>query len=119
MQWSDGSPWDYQHSTFSLNDHHPNFVHYYRSKSWGTHTATAKAQGICQIPGWTPRMADGLTTSLARLAAAWAVHTTSCPMYTPFAHPLVRSIVSRPWRILWTLQGVNSGDSAVRGAARG
>ena len=42
-KWSDGSPWDYTNPTWGRNDAHPNFVHYYRSGTWGTYTATATA----------------------------------------------------------------------------
>ena len=46
--WSDGTPFDYENPTWSLNDDAPNYGHYYRSGTWGTYCATCVAEGICQ-----------------------------------------------------------------------
>ena len=46
--WSDGTATDYRNPTWSQNDNAPTYGHYYRSGTWGTHVAAAKAEGICQ-----------------------------------------------------------------------
>ena len=50
--WSDGTATDYRNPTWSQNDNAPTYGHYYRSGTWGTHVAAAKAEGICQR--WVP-----------------------------------------------------------------
>jgi len=44
--WSDGSEWDYDPGGWTID---APYSHFYRSGAWGTHTATATAQGICRI----------------------------------------------------------------------
>ena len=44
--WSDGSEWDYDPGGWTIDAPHS---HFYRTGAWGTHTATATAQGICRI----------------------------------------------------------------------
>ena len=46
--WSDGTPFDYEGPSWSLNDDAPNYGHYYRSGTWGTYCTTCQAEGICQ-----------------------------------------------------------------------
>merc|ERR1712072_1665435 len=49
-KWSDGTAWNYMNPTWYRNDGHPNYVHYYRSRVWGTWCPRCKSQGICAIP---------------------------------------------------------------------
>ena len=48
--WSDGTAWDYQAPSWTRNDAHPNFVHYYRSGIWGTWTSNGVSEGLCLDP---------------------------------------------------------------------
>ena len=53
--WSDGTSWDYTNPSWSRNDGHPNFVHYYRGGgTWGTLDASSSQHGICRIQGTPP-----------------------------------------------------------------
>jgi len=46
--WTDGTPFDYQHSSWVTNDAAPTWGHYYRSGSWGTWCGSCQSEGICQ-----------------------------------------------------------------------
>ena len=76
-EWSDDTPWDYTNPSWSRNDGHPNFVHYYRSGTWGTYTSTATQHGICRVrpsvrplTGHTETGADGAEWSNTRVTNA-------------------------------------------------
>ena len=46
--WSDGTPFDYENPSFTLNDDAPNYGHYYRTGTWGTWCESCESEGICQ-----------------------------------------------------------------------